>query len=114
MNTGRRQYKQAACRLAEPAWLPDDMRSGCLELVDLSSDNPRKGHATALMHHICLEADASGKVLILSPKPFADGLTQEQLEKWYGRFGFLMIQTEPAKIMARQPQVRAARLALVH
>jgi hypothetical protein len=91
------------------------MREGCLEVLDLSSDNPRKGHATALMRHLCLEADGSGKVLILIPKPFADGLTQDQLERWYERFGFVLIQTEPSKLMARQPGVRPApHIQVVH
>lgn len=113
MKIGSRLHKQASCRIAISEALPEDMQAGTREVVSLASDNPRKGHATALMHQVCAEADVDRIVLILMPKPFGDGMTEEQLEKWYGRFGFEMVQTVPAKLMARQPQLfRSPRLVL--
>lgn len=111
MKLGRRFHKQASLRIAIAEALPEDMHAGTREVVSLESDNPRKGHATALLHQVCAEADIDGIVLLLMPKPFGDGMTEEQLEKWYGRFGFTTVQTVPAKLMARQPHVvRAPRL----
>lgn len=99
MNLGRRAFKGASCRIAIPD-LPEDMRTGIREVVDLQSSNPRKGHATSLMRSICTEADVGGFVLLLRPLVFAEGLSQEQLEKWYAKLGFYEVQAEP-KLMAR-------------
>jgi hypothetical protein len=113
MKIGHRGFKGASCRVVVAEGLPEDMRSGTREIVSVTSSNPRKGHANGLMWQVCVEADVDGIVLILMPKPFGDStMTAEQLEKWYGRFGFVTIQTEPEKLMARQPSVRAARLAV--
>lgn len=110
MKVGVRFHKQASCRVVVATGLPQDMHEGTREVVNLMSDNPRKGHATFLMHQVCAEADVDGIVLILMPKPFGDGMTEEQLEKFYQKFGFTTIQPEP-KLMARQPRlVRAPRL----
>lgn len=111
MKIGARFHKQASCRIAISTALPEDMRDGTRELVSLESDNPRKGHATALMHQVCAEADVGGIVLLLQPKPFGEGMNEEQLGKFYERFGFVTVQEVPAKLMARQPRlVRAPRL----
>lgn len=110
MNVGARFHKQASCRIAIAEGLPVDMQEGTREVVSLMSDNPRKGHATFLMHQVCAEADVDGIVLILMPQPFGDGMTEAQLEKFYEKFGFATIQPAP-KLMARQPKlVRAPRL----
>lgn len=110
MKVGTRCHKQASCRIAIATALPEDMHEGTREVVSLASDNPRKGHATFLMHQVCAEADVDGIVLILMPKPFGEGMTEEQLVKFYERFGFALIQPEP-KLMARQPRlVRAPKL----
>jgi hypothetical protein len=111
VNPGERFYKTASCRIAIALGLPEEMHEGTREVVGISSDNPRKGHATALMHQVCAEADVDGIVLILMPKPFGNGMTSEQLEKWYGRLGFVTVQELPEKLMVRQPRIdRAPRL----
>lgn len=116
MILGARSFKQASCRVAIADGLPEEMREGTREIVAVASENPRKGHATALMYSVCAEADVSGIVLILMPRPFGDGeMSAGQLEKWYGRFGFVTVQTDPAVLMARQPVIHARpRLAVVH
>lgn len=104
MQTGLRTHKGASLRIAEPDCLPAHMRPHMRELLSVASANPRKGHASALMHQVCQEADDARTTLLLTVAPFAEGMTTEQLQKWYERFGFVVIQTEPALMMARQIQ----------
>jgi GNAT superfamily N-acetyltransferase len=104
MPAGRRAHKSATCRVDIPEGLPQDMRDGIREIVAVESSNPRKGHATALMHELCTDADAAGIVLLLRPHPFAPGMDSEQLVNWYTRFGFEPIQGEPV-LMARPVRV---------
>jgi hypothetical protein len=103
MTPGIRTHKQATLRLVVPEGLPEEMRFRVREIVSVSSGNPRKGQATALMYKVCREADKAGFVLLLEAKPFDSGMEAEQLQSWYERFGFLQIQPEPA-LMARQPR----------
>lgn len=105
MTPGPRTYKQATLTVAVPSGLPEDMREDFMEILSVRSDNPRKGHATALMHMVCTEADRAGKLLMLKVGAFDDGgMNNEQLAKWYGRFGFVEVQKEPAVLMARQAE----------
>ena len=73
------------------------------ELLSVKAENPRKGHATGLMYQVCQEADDARMTLIITVAPFEEGMTQQQLEKWYSRFGFEEIQANPV-IMARRVQ----------
>lgn len=105
MNYGQRTYKQASLTVAEPTGLPEDMRQEFAEILAVRSQNPRKGHATALMHMVCTEADLAGKLLMLKVQAFDDGaMSDDQLRKWYSRFGFVEVQQEPAVLMARAPE----------
>jgi GNAT superfamily N-acetyltransferase len=103
MTPGLRDHKGATLRVAIPTGIPEEMRHGVREIVSVHADNPRKGHATALMHAVCAEADACGFVLMLEARSFDDGMSEEQLICWYGRFGFVRIQSEPV-LMAREPR----------
>lgn len=103
MTPGRRTHKAASCRVAVAMGLPEDMREQTREIVGVQSTNPRKGHATALMHTVCAEADREWMTLLIHVEPFSDGMTEEQLLRWYGRFGFVKIQDDPI-LMARSPQ----------
>lgn len=103
MTPGLRQYKAASCRVAIAMGLPEDMRDQTREIVGVQSTNPRKGHATALLHTVTAEADREWMTLLIHVEPFDDGMTGEQLMKWYGRFGFVKIQDDPV-LMARSPQ----------
>ncbi len=107
MTPGPREHKGASLRVAVAECLPEEMRPQTREIVSLTSSNPRKGHATTLMWSVCHEADLAGMLLILQPKPFGDGeLDDSKLERFYGRFGFVVIQRAPAVLMARGPELR--------
>jgi GNAT superfamily N-acetyltransferase len=108
MTPGLRAHKRATLRVAETTAVPEDMRSGIRELIDLVSEDRGNGHAKALLYQVCTEADMAGIVLMLEARPFADGMTQEQLEKFYEGMGFQKIQDAPV-LMARQAQ--ALRIA---
>jgi hypothetical protein len=101
--TGRREFRSATARLIVPELEDIELIARTRQINDLNSSNPRKGHATALMHQICDEADKNGFLLILEARPFADGITQEQLEKFYQKFGFWAIEQEGPRLMARMP-----------
>ena len=104
MDVGLREYKQSSLRVAIPTGLPEHMQPHMRELLSIQSGNPRKGHATGLMYQVCQEADDACKTLIIHVEPFDEGMTQEQLKKWYEKFGFVEIQTDPVLMMARQVQ----------
>jgi hypothetical protein len=89
---GLRQHKSASVRIGLPD-LPLEasasVRQSVRELVDLKSGNQRKGHATALLHQVCDEADEGANVLMLMvSQPEEAELSNERLVKWYSRFGF--------------------------
>jgi hypothetical protein len=100
---GPRTYKSASCSVVVPD-LPEHIRDQVREITHVNASERRSGHATALMYTVVAEADLSGLVLILKAEPFGDGMTQEQLLKFYGKFGFEVIQTEPCVLMQRAPQ----------
>lgn len=111
MTPGPRRFKSASLRIAIPLGIEGDddadtanMREGIRELIDLQSGNPRKGHATSLLHNVCTEADVELKVLMLQVAAYDDGMGNEQLQKWYAKHGFDVIQESPVLLMARQPK----------
>lgn len=117
MNIGLRTHKDASLRIALAEGIPEEMRERVREILSVQSSNPRKGHATALMHQTCAEADKWGYILLVQVRPFADGMTQEQLIRWYSRFKFVKIQDAaddgaPAILMARPQQPPA--IARIH
>lgn len=105
MKAGKREFYGASLKLAHSTAVPGHIRGAILELSKLETlaHNRKQGYATALMHLVCKEADESGTVLILMPRPFGDAeLGSTQLETWYERFGFFRIQDDPV-LMARGP-----------
>lgn len=107
METGNRKLGPATCRIRQTVAVPAHMRDKVRELASLEvpASEQRKGLATALVHNVCAEADESGIVLLLWPKPWGESqaMTEQQLVDWYSRtFGFQQIQPEPL-LMARQP-----------
>lgn len=104
MKIGLRTHKGASCRVAICLGLPEHMREGTREIVSVRSTNPRKGHARALMHAICTEADEAGMVLIVQPGAFDEGMSTEQLERWYAGMGFVPLPKDDESaptVMAR-------------
>jgi hypothetical protein len=104
MTPGLRVHRQASLRVAVAEGLPEDMREQTREILSVQSTNPRKGHATALMHTVCAEADRHWITLLVNVHAFDDGMSDEQLMRWYGKFGFSKIQDEPCVLMARAPE----------
>jgi len=104
MTPGLRQHKSASCRVAIPTGVPDDMREGMRELIAIESGNPRKGHATGLLRSLCTEADVDNLILLVQVQAYDEGMTTEQLTKWYAGHGFQTLQTEPVILMARPVQ----------
>lgn len=113
MNIGLRTHKDASLRVAVAEGIPVEMRERVREILSVKSSNPRKGDATALMWTVCAEADKWWITLLAHVKPFDDAspqtMTQEQLQHWYAKFGFVKIQDKaddgtPVVLMARNPQ----------
>lgn len=101
--TGKYQSGQATCFLKRSLQIAEEMRDGIRELTKLQTPvaGRRKGDASQLLGMICDEADTQGLVLMLHCEPFGDSdLASSQLEAWYEKFGFMVIQAEP-KLMAR-------------
>ena len=103
MTPGLRQFRSASLRVAIPTGLPDDMQDGIREIVEVHAGNQRKGEANGLMRRVCDEADADSAVLMLHVKQYDDGMGTDQLQKFYGTHGFVVVQSEPVMLMARQP-----------
>lgn len=105
MTPGPRHHKQASLRIAVCEALPAHMQPRTREIVSLRCTNPRKGYATALMLSVCREADRAGMVLLVQPGAFDEGMTTEQLARWYGRLGFQELPKDEGQptMMARPP-----------
>jgi GNAT superfamily N-acetyltransferase len=73
-----------------------------LTKIYVEPEHRKKGYAKALLLQLCLEADKHGVLLMLQPKPYADGSwTADELAALYHRFSFCSIQGVPP-IMVRQ------------
>jgi hypothetical protein len=69
------------------------------------------GDASKLLKIICQEADLTGTILVLQPKPGDDcPLDATHLAYWYRRYGFSVIQTEPVVLMSRVARQVKSRL----
>lgn len=104
MSPGMRVHKSASLRVAIPMGLPEDMHDQVREIIDVQSRNQRKGFATKLLRNVCTEADVEALTLLVQVQGFADGMSNDQLCKWYSRFGFVKFQDEPCVLMARSPR----------
>lgn len=106
MKPGIRQHGPATLKLSFNTSVPMHMRSGVMEVTHLlvPEQHRGQGYASLLMQKLCAEADEAGRVLLLMPKPFdVVALDREQLQAFYERFGFEVIQQRPAVLMARRP-----------
>lgn len=105
MPVGPRGYHSARLTIALPVGVPEHMRGGMRELMSLEvpAEDRRQGLATTLMERTASEADGAGIVLFIHVQPFDEGLTLDQLEAFYAKFGFVVIQERP-RLMARQPK----------
>lgn len=109
MRPGRRELNEASVEIANTVAVPAAMRPGIREVKSLwvPKEQRKKRLATMLMNLICQEADANGITLILTAREYDDdSLTEEQLVKWYERFGFQVLQLDvTGTVMARKVHV---------
>jgi GNAT superfamily N-acetyltransferase len=117
MKPGTRTQGPASLRLSYCQGVPANLRGGLLEVshVYTTPEDRGAGAASLLLQKVCAEADRAGKVLLAAPKPYDDGpLDRQALIEWYSSFGFDLIQTRPAPLMARPagalPRVRVKAL----
>lgn len=102
MRLGKRRNKGASLTLSHSKALPEHL-AGIVEVSKLYTKRSmrRQGWASRLLHGMCLEADATGRVLMIMPEG------EDWLDQFYARFGFATIQTEPVTLMARPPRMTA-------
>lgn len=104
MKPGIRQHGPATLKLSFNAGVPAHLRGGVLELSHLlvPDQHRRQGYASLLLQKVCAEADKAGKVLLLMPRAYdVPAMDREQLQDFYRRFGFDVIQERPVTLMAR-------------
>lgn len=105
MTPGPRRHKSASLRVAHPSGydLSAEELERLREIISVKSECQGRGDAARLMYAVCDEADREWITLVLTVAPFGDGLTEEQLKRFYARFGFIEFQAEPC-LMTRAPQ----------
>lgn len=106
MNLGIRS-EGAASLMIEPGLPPFDKEAQMRTITKLRTapEARRKGDARWLLCEVMVEADKERTVLVLEPKPDEGGpLDVEELELWYRRFGFRVVQREPITLMVRPPR----------
>jgi hypothetical protein len=89
----KRKYETATCHIDE-AWdgVPSDIRDRVTFVKDVKSTIKRAGHASGLMDMVMSEAKRKGRMLVLEPRAFDDGMTDDELVRWYERLGFTVFQ----------------------
>tara|TARA_R110000823_G_C15937072_1_gene500045 strand:- start:2719 stop:3093 length:375 start_codon:yes stop_codon:yes gene_type:complete len=106
MIAGQRTSGPASLKVRVSLALPKHLRDKTREITKVHTPAAEQGngHATELLQQVCDEADAAGLTLVLWPRPYGDdiALSQAQLQAWYARFGFRVIQPAPV-LMARAP-----------
>ena len=73
--------------------LTRDYKDGECDIMSLRT-NPhkrRQGHAKTVMAQVLADADAEGVTLLLTARAGRGGMTQEELEAWYERLGFVTV-----------------------
>ncbi len=105
MTPGRRHLGHAELQVRIPD-LPIKNVENCRELTRFHVPPAKRGcgAGSRLLQKVCREADGAKKALLICVNPFDEAeRTAEQLEAWYGRYGFERIQAEPL-VMCRQPR----------
>ena len=76
-----------------------------------------KGYARILMQGVMQKADEINAAIILEPKSYGDGINSEHLQTWYGKLGFIVIQTKTEAqpcLMIRLPQPTTQKHSVTH
>lgn len=115
MTPGLRTHKQASLRVAMATVdVEPELLETLREIQSVQSGDRGKGHAAALLHQVTAEADRAWISLLITVKAFADGMTDDQLKRFYGKFGFMEIQAEPC-LMFRAPVLPTfSRVSRIH
>lgn len=115
LKPGRIVMGESSLEISYPSILPPAEREKAREISDLLTRKGERGNnsANSLMQEVCAQADAHGVLLLLMPQAYGtDGLTTEQLIEWYQRrHGFITLQTTPATILVRMPRAAAQQWA---
>jgi len=95
---GRRKYETATCEIRYSQAIPFELRMVVREVFNVKTESGMKGkgQGSKLMQAVIEEADKAQKILILLPDT-------EKLELWYSKYGFELVQTNPAHLMMRKP-----------
>jgi GNAT superfamily N-acetyltransferase len=107
MEPGTRSNGPASLQLVRMVGIDDSVTEGLLEVKSVKTVKPQRhqGHASRLLEQVCEEADKNGTLLVLTPEQFDNGpIGSKQLQDWYERFGFAVIQDRPV-LMCRDPVV---------
>ena len=90
--------------------LSDKLR--LLTHLHVEKDYRSQGQATALLKQVIKESSEAGLSLVVEPKAYEeDGLTTEQLIKFYAKHGFVQIQLKPV-IMVRYDNQHLQKLSI--
>jgi GNAT superfamily N-acetyltransferase len=99
----------ASCLLTIPQGYPDNVKNTSFELscMETEKDWRDMGEATKLLEHVCEQADATKKALILNPMAYDGDVSDDSLQKWYAKHGFVVFQTKTKELpclMVRVPK----------
>jgi hypothetical protein len=61
-------------------------------LYDLKSTIKRAGHARGLMEMVMKEAALNKRALVVEPRAYGEGMTDNEIQRWYERLGFEQFQ----------------------
>lgn len=105
MHLGRRNHSYASLEVM-PGVIDDEDKLRLIGYLKTAKAYRKQGHASRLMRDVCIEANQSQTVLLVQPKGSDHDapLSDEQLELFYMRYGFKVIQREPIVLMAREPR----------
>jgi ribosomal protein S18 acetylase RimI-like enzyme len=106
MNWGRRHLGHAELQVRPCSLVSAANQDHIRELTGIIVPEEKRGLGlgTRLMRKVAAEADLQKKFLLVHVKPFASDRTPEDLERWYARLGFTVLQREPEVVMVRKPK----------
>ena len=118
MTPGRIELGAASLDLSYSGIVPPEDRDRVIEISNLFTLPAERGNnaANSLMQEVCEQADMANKLLMLMPEAFGNGgLTTDELIDWYSRkFGFITLQSIPKVILIRLPLTAAQKWAAAH
>lgn len=110
MDELRRKFETATCHINDD-WqeVPWEVRKETWFISNVHSTIKRARHATGLMEMVISEANRKQKMLVLEPRAYKDGMTDNELKQWYERLGFEQFQKKWGArpcLMLKKPDCR--------